>query len=53
MAGCHSQYLPVFREAAEKHGANLYRLIMEVSAEDRRTPSAAMIDSYAKKAGMR
>ena len=47
MAGCHSHYLPMFREAAEKQGADLYRLILDVSAEDKKAPSRELIDSFA------
>ncbi|HHV52996.1 MAG TPA: 4-hydroxy-2-oxovalerate aldolase [Synergistaceae bacterium] len=50
IAGCHSNYLPMFREAAKKHGADLYKLILKVSAQDKKTPSMELIESFAAKA---
>jgi len=51
MAGCHSHYLPMFKAAAEDHEADLYRLIMEVSAKDKKAPSQEMITAHAKAIG--
>lgn len=47
MAGCHSHYLPMFMDAAKKHGADLYRLILDVSAKDQKSPSQELIETFA------
>jgi 4-hydroxy-2-oxovalerate aldolase len=38
-AGCHSNFLGLFREVAKAEGVNLYRLIIEVSKKNRKNPS--------------
>ncbi|MBO5573388.1 MAG: 4-hydroxy-2-oxovalerate aldolase [Clostridium sp.] len=49
ISGCHSSFVKKFREAAEKEQVNLFRLITEVSAVDRKSPSDALIAEYAAK----
>ena len=49
MSGCHSHYLPMFRNAAKKYGADLYKLILDVSTLDKKAPSMEFIESFAKK----
>ena len=43
LSGCHSSFVKKFRAAAEEHQVNLYRLIAEVSAFDRKAPSDELI----------
>ena len=43
LAGCHSNYLPLFETVAKDAGVSLRRLIMEVSATDRKSPSERLI----------
>lgn len=43
LSGCHSSFVKKFRAAAEEHQVNLYRLIAEVSAVDRKAPSDELI----------
>lgn len=43
ISGCHSSFLKKFRAAAQEHQVNLYRLIVEVSAVDRKAPSDELI----------
>jgi 4-hydroxy-2-oxovalerate aldolase len=38
-AGCHSNFLGLFRETAKAEKVNLYRLIIEVSKKNRKNPS--------------
>ncbi|MCL2381707.1 MAG: hypothetical protein FWC64_08980 [Treponema sp.] len=47
LAGCHSSFAGLFEAAASRHGVNLYRLIMEVSAIDQKAPSAELIEKIA------
>ncbi|MDR1931395.1 MAG: 4-hydroxy-2-oxovalerate aldolase [Spirochaetales bacterium] len=47
LAGCHSSFAKLFEDAAKRHGVDLYRLIMEVSAIDQKAPSAELIDKIA------
>lgn len=49
MSGCHSHYLPMFRDVATKHGVDLYKLILDVSVHDKKAPSMEFIESFAKK----
>ena len=48
-SGCHSSFLPLFREAAQEKHVDLYRLVMEVSAIDQKMPTRALIWSTAEK----
>ncbi len=50
-SGCHSSFLKKFRAAAESEKVNLYRLIMEVSAVDRKSPPEELIYKTAKNIG--
>ena len=47
LAGCHSNYLPMFRKVAQEEGVSLHRLIVEVSAIDRKAPSEQLIRQVA------
>ncbi len=49
LAGCHSNYLPMFKKVAEEEGVPLRRLIERVSAVDRKAPSEELILAEAKK----
>lgn len=48
LAGCHSNALPLFQKAAGEEGVSLLRLIVEVSAIDRKAPSEKLIRDVAK-----
>ena len=48
LAGCHSNFAKLFEDAAKSHRVDLYRLIMEVSAIDQKSPSAELIDKIAR-----
>ena len=43
LSGCHSSFLKKFKAAAQEYQVNLYRLIVEVSALDRKAPSDELI----------
>ena len=43
LSGCHSSFLKKFKTAAQEYQVNLYRLIVEVSALDRKAPSDELI----------
>ena len=43
LSGCHSSFLKKFKAAAQEYQVNLYRLIVEVSALDRKAPSVELI----------
>jgi len=47
-SGCHSSFLKQLRETAKKKNVNLYRLIVEVSCEDRKAPSQALMERVAE-----
>lgn len=47
LAGCHSNYLPMFRSVAQEEGVSLRRLIVEVSAINRKNPDQALIREVA------
>ena len=47
MAGCHSSFLGRFRKIAEEENVPLYRLIADVSLQDRKAPSEDLIRSCA------
>ncbi len=47
LAGCHSNYLPMFRRVAEEEHVSLHRLIAEVSAIDRKAPGEELLRQVA------
>lgn len=49
LTGCHSAFLPMFRKTAQEEGVSLLRLIAEVSAIDRKSPSESLLRDVAKK----
>ncbi len=49
LAGCHSNYLPLFKKVAEEENVSLRRLIEKVSAVDRKAPSEELIRAEAEK----
>ena len=42
-AGCHSSFVPLFREVAKETGADLYELIIKVSKINRKAPSKMLM----------
>lgn len=48
-SGCHSNFLELFREVAKSAGVNLYQLIIEVSAKNRKNPSRKEMEEFAEK----
>lgn len=46
-SGCHSAYLPMFKEVAEQEKVNLYQLIIEVSKLDRKKPPIELLHKVA------
>ena len=49
LSGCHSSFLKRYKAVADETGVNLYRLIVETSAINRRNPDDALIRSVAEK----
>lgn len=49
LSGCHSSYLETFRTIAKETGVSPYRLIMEVSAVDKKAPDLELMRATAKK----
>ena len=49
LAGCHSNFLPMFRKVAEEERVSLHRLIADVSAVDRKNPSEELLREIARK----
>ena len=49
LAGCHSNFLPMFKKVAEEENVSLLRLIADVSAIDRKNPSEDLLKSVAAK----
>ncbi len=47
LAGCHSNYLPMFRKVAEEEKVSLLKLIAEVSAINRKNPDEALLRKVA------
>ncbi len=47
IAGCHSSFLPTFREVAREKNVDLYQLIVDVSERDKKAPSRKFIESVA------
>jgi Isopropylmalate/homocitrate/citramalate synthases len=46
-SGCHSSFVPLFRDVAKATGVNLYRLIVATSAKDMKNPSRELMESTA------
>ena len=49
LAGCHSNFLPMFRKVAEEERVSLHRLIADVSAADRKNPPEELLREIARK----
>ena len=49
LSGCHSSFLKRYQTVAGETGVDLYRLIVEVSAIDRKSPSEELIREIAAK----
>ena len=49
LAGCHSNFLPMFRKVAGEEHVSLLRLIADVSAVDRKNPSEELLRNVAAK----
>lgn len=49
LAGCHSNFLPMFRKVAAEEHVSLLRLIANVSAVDRKNPSEELLRNMAAK----
>ena len=49
LAGCHSNYLPMFRKVAEEENVNLLRLIHDVSDINRKAPGEDLLHEVAQK----
>jgi len=47
LAGCHSNFLPLFKKVAAEYGVNVRRLIVEVSKINRKDPDEALIRKVA------
>ena len=47
LSGCHSSFEKLFTESAKANKVDLYRLIMEVSAIDKKAPSVELINKVA------
>lgn len=47
LSGCHSNYMPMFRKVAEEENVSLLRLIVDVSAIDRKAPSEELLHKVA------
>ena len=47
LAGCHSNYLPMFRKVAEEEHVSLLRLIADGSVIDRKAPSETIVRQVA------
>ena len=47
MSGAHSSFSKQFQAAATERGVDLFRLVAEVSAENRKRPSEELIRSVA------
>lgn len=49
LAGCHSNFLPMFRRVAKEEGVSLLKLIADVSAIDRKNPPESLLREVAEK----
>lgn len=47
VAGCHSNFLPMFKKVAQEEQVSLLRLIAQVSVLDRKSPSEALMREVA------
>lgn len=47
LAGCHSNFLPMFRKVADEEQVSLHRLIAEASAINRKNPDEALLRKVA------
>ena len=47
LAGAHSSFTKTFKEVADEKGVSLYRLILETSKRDRKSPSRALMEEVA------
>jgi 4-hydroxy 2-oxovalerate aldolase len=47
LSGCHSSFVKKFRSIAEKEHVNLYRLIVETSAQNQKNPSEELMAAVA------
>ncbi len=47
VAGCHSSFVKTFRKVAQEMDVNLYKLIIEVSKKDRRSPTEDLMRTVA------
>lgn len=46
-AGCHSNFLPLFKRIAKEHGVDLFRLIIETSKQNQKNPTESLIGEMA------
>lgn len=46
-AGCHSSFVPVFKEVAAHHNVNLYELIIETSKQNKKNPTRELMETVA------
>lgn len=46
-SGCHSSFVPSFKEITSNKGVNLYKLIVETSLKNMKAPSKELIESTA------
>ena len=49
ISGCHSSFVKLFKDVAKEKNVNLFRLIVEVSAENRKNPSEELIRKVAER----
>lgn len=47
MSGCHSSFVPIFREVAADKGVSLYELIVETSKINRKNPDRLLMEKVA------
>lgn len=48
LSGCHSSFVPIFKEVANEQNVNLYELIVETSKKNRKNPSRDLMEEVAK-----
>lgn len=48
MSGCHSSFLKLFHKVAQEEAVDVYRLIVEVSAKNKKSPDEELIRSTAR-----
>ncbi|MBQ7219718.1 MAG: 4-hydroxy-2-oxovalerate aldolase [Synergistaceae bacterium] len=49
ISGCHSSFVKTFKTVAQEKNVNLFRLIVEVSAQNRKNPSESLIREVAER----